>query len=449
MLIRFNVSNFLSFDEETEFNMLAAKSLRTHKEHVYSIKKDLDLLKASAIYGANGAGKSNLVRAMHCLKTIVSSGVVPSNIFDKKFRLKEENKQKPVFYEVEFSINKEIYSYGILFDSNLVLEEWLYETGTAKPRMIFERKYSKNKKQSEIKVDEKYGKTPKFKMLISLMEENLLKQNELLVSKNENLKIEEIENFLNWNNHHLKIIYPTSIPGLFKRQLYKDATVRKFSEDLLKTFGVGVDSFNFREEDLDVFLSRVDILKTNEDREEMKADLDRNRIYDFSVTGYPAIAVKEGNRYLAKHLNTVHQINNKNVLFELEEESDGTRRLVDFIPLLFSLINLEITYIIDEIDRSLHPSLLHILIKKIMDDNTTKGQLIFTTHESSLLNCKVFRSDEIWFAEKNRDTQSTELYTLNEFKPRHDLDIEKGYLNGRFGAIPFLSKLEELNWHEQ
>ena len=77
-----------------------------------------------------------------------------------------------------------------------------------------------------------------------------------------------------------------------------------------------------------------------------------------------------------------------------------------------------------------------------------KGQLIFTTHDAGLLDGKIFRNDEIWFAEKDRETQNTHLYTLDEFKPRADLDIEKGYLNGRFGAIPFLAKLNELNWEE-
>jgi hypothetical protein len=104
------------------------------------------------------------------------------------------------------------------------------------------------------------------------------------------------------------------------------------------------------------------------------------------------------------------------------------------------------TYVIDEIDRSLHPTLVRALVSKIVTDKNMKGQLIFTTHDAGLLDGKIFRNDEIWFAEKDRETQNTHLYTLDEFKPRADLDIEKGYLNGRFGAIPFLAKLNELNW---
>lgn len=104
------------------------------------------------------------------------------------------------------------------------------------------------------------------------------------------------------------------------------------------------------------------------------------------------------------------------------------------------------TYVIDELDRSLHPMLVRTLVSKIVSDKNMKGQLIFTTHDAGLLDGKLFRNDEIWFAEKDRETQSTHLYTLDEFKPRADLDLEKGYLNGRFGAIPFLARFNELNW---
>ena len=122
--------------------------------------------------------------------------------------------------------------------------------------------------------------------------------------------------------------------------------------------------------------------------------------------------------------------------------------MFDFVPMVHSVKAEACTYVIDEIDRSLHPTLVRALVQKIVSDKNMKGQLIFTTHDAGLLDGKIFRNDEIWFAEKDRETQSTHLYTLDEFKPRADLDIEKGYLNGRFGAIPFLAKLNELNWEE-
>ena len=157
---------------------------------------------------------------------------------------------------------------------------------------------------------------------------------------------------------------------------------------------------------------------------------------------------REGDKYYARRVQAQHEVRNTLYDFELKEESDGTQRVFDFVPMVQNVKSKDYTYVIDEIDRSLHPTLVRALVNKIVTDKNMKGQLIFTTHDAGLLDGKIFRNDEIWFAEKDRETQSTNLYTLDEFKPRADLDIEKGYLNGRFGAIPFLAKLNELNWEE-
>lgn len=447
MLIRFNISNFLSFNEETEFNMLAANSLRTYKEHIYTINKNLNVLKASAIYGANGAGKSNLIKGINSLQEIVGDGYIPKKVVSKKNKLILGAKERPITHEIEFSIGKNVYSYGIIFDSNLCLEEWLYKTGGKDAKMIFERKYSKDKKQPVIKLSEKYLKSAKSKLLISLMEENLLKNNELLISKNENLKIKEISDVLYWFDKCLVIIYPETRSASIFNNNYSNSNFKKFSENLLQTFNLGIDNLALLNEDFETFLSRENFIE-KEDIEEIKNGLDDGHIYVFEGNKFTVSVAKENEKYIVKRVVASHKIDGKDILFEIKEESDGTQRLLDFVPMINSLLNNEKTYIIDEIDRSLHPALLHALIKKVMNDETTKGQIVFTTHESSLLSCKIFRADEIWFAEKDKQTQSTQLYTLNEFKPRNDLDIEKGYLNGRFGAIPFLSKLEDLNWNE-
>ncbi len=131
--------------------------------------------------------------------------------------------------------------------------------------------------------------------------------------------------------------------------------------------------------------------------------------------------------------------------FTATEESDGTRRLLDYLPALFEAINSRRVYLIDEIERSIHPLLIKELIRKFSHDEHTSGQLIFSTHESNLLDQDIFRPDEIWFAEKNKEG-ATELYPLSEFKEHHTIDIRKGYLNGRYGGIPFLGNLKDLNW---
>jgi AAA15 family ATPase/GTPase len=131
----------------------------------------------------------------------------------------------------------------------------------------------------------------------------------------------------------------------------------------------------------------------------------------------------------------------------LEEESDGTVRLLDFVPAFKNLISSEKVYIVDEIERSIHPLLIKELVKKFSLDNKTRGQLIFTTHESNLLDQEIFRQYEIWFVEKDLNG-STDLYSLSDFKEHKTIDIRKGYLNGRYGSIPFLGNLEDLKWHK-
>ncbi|MBK6622688.1 MAG: ATP-binding protein [Saprospirales bacterium] len=123
------------------------------------------------------------------------------------------------------------------------------------------------------------------------------------------------------------------------------------------------------------------------------------------------------------------------------------RRLLDYLPALYSVIHSPKVYLIDEIERSIHPLLIKELARKFSHNESTSGQLIFTTHESILLDQDIFRPDEIWFAEKKKDG-ATEIHALSEFKEHHTIDIRKGYLNGRYGAIPFLGNLKDLKWEE-
>ena len=223
------------------------------------------------------------------------------------------------------------------------------------------------------------------------------------------------------------------------------------SEKLIAALDLGIDALTLKDEDIETFKLRVAewpeliqgidrIIKRLSKRPEGEQTV----LLDSGV--FTVSIRREGDKFYARRVQARHEVKNNVYDFELKEESDGTQRIFDFIPMVKSVKTEEYTYVIDELDRSLHPTLVRALVSKIVVDKNMKGQLIFTTHDAGLLDGKVFRNDEIWFAEKDRTTQNTHLYTLDEFKPRADLDIEKGYLNGRFGAIPFLAKLNELNW---
>jgi len=439
MLIRFNVSNFLSFRDETEFNMLTG-SFRNHEHHIYHAGK-VNVLKGAAIYGANGAGKSNLIKAIHLLQKSVVQGSIPRLLNEKKFKLDKRYQDEPTSMEIEFSVDNTIYSYGMSFNNNIILEEWLYESGiNIDDKLIFER--TTDGSNTSIKVANKYQKTQKGKVLIEVLSD-LLGPNELLISKAKSLNVEEIFEAKDWIEYSLLILYPDSKYSGLILNLSGSKEFRQFTNELLQTFDTGVNALNIQQVDFDKYFGDDD----DDLKKEILEDLNEDGGIVFTdKSGGIYISMKNGKIVVEKVISVHKDSDNRDINFELEEESDGTLRLLDFIPAFANILQSKSTLIIDEIDQSLHPSLLNSLVTKIMGDKTSKGQFIFTTHESNLLDLKIFRQDEIWFAEKDKKSGSTQLYPLSDFKPRNDLDIRKGYLNGRFGAIPFLTHLEDLNW---
>lgn len=441
MLIRFVVNNFLSFDEEKEFNMLAG-SFKTHKKHIYKAGK-VDVLKATAIYGANGAGKSNLIKAIEFLQDAVEAGGIFKSVNDKKFKLNKLNESKPVSFELEFSIDKTIFAYGVSFNNSIVTEEWLYESGVSTDdKLIFERKSLKTGKH-RINIAEKFRKTQKQRLLIELMEENLLKPNELFLGKSEELKIDIISAVKNKIDKEIVVIHPGAKFHSLVPPLTTSKRFKAFANELLTTFDTGVRELGVETIDFEKFFGDDD----DEFKKEVLEIIESGSTVSVDTKVGGVIVTKEKGKLVVKKVVAQHiDSDSKIVSFDLNEESDGTQRLLDFIPAFDGMLNERVTFIIDEIDQSLHPALLKALVRKIMADDQTKGQLIFTTHESNLLDLDIFRQDEIWFVEKDKRSNASQLYSLSEFKPRYDLDIRKGYLKGRFGAIPFLAHLEDLKW---
>ena len=156
--------------------------------------------------------------------------------------------------------------------------------------------------------------------------------------------------------------------------------------------------------------------------------------------------VIENGKAVLKKLVVIHtDSNGKDIEMAIDQESDGTRRLIEYMPLLYAVLKSDKVFVVDEIERSLHPIMIKTLMSKISDSKDARGQIIFTTHESCLLDLDIFRPDEIWFAQKDVD-QATQLYPLSDYNVHNTANIENGYLNGRYGGIPFLSNLSDLKW---
>ncbi len=449
MLLRFSVANYLSFRELTEFNM-SSGDVRTKKNHVESVN-GIDFLKFSLIYGPNGAGKSNLIRAIETLKDMIKTEKVLTNISHDTFKFDMESKNKPISFEIEFIANSGTsFIYGVEILKGSISNEYLFSSGLGKTKdkIIFERtKIDKNR--SNIVLDKKYIKLKKDRDLVDLFGSSIINNSELALTRfldfedslNEFNKV--ISDAYSWFMDNLRIIHPESKPFGLLFDLSKHNDFLNFSNNLLENMDLGIKKIHVKEYELKSFLGEDSIDQFNEIVEVLEED-------EFALLDIDVIAVKNegnGSDYLIKKLFTEHK-GNETVLFSYDEESDGTKRLIEYLTLVFEILNPahKGIWFVDEIERSIHPYLLKELLKKLVNSENLTGQLIFTTHECNLMDLNMFRHDEIWLTEKD-ELGASSFSPLSDFKIRNDLDIQKGYLKGRFGAIPMLANLDDLNWY--
>ena len=354
------------------------------------------------------------------------------------FKLDKQYNELPTKLEVEIEVDSRILIYGISIKDDHILEEWLYESLMSKGEIevIFSRKMEKGK--PKISIHDKYLENTKAKLRFEIYEEDLENENLFLTKVNNH--IVEADMVLKWFVKSLLIIKPDSKYSLTQR-IHEEKDFAERMNEILKHINLGVAKIGIKQVEINEFFgeNEEDELQKSRIQKELKKKLS----YLFNHNGELYVAIKLGRKIYIETLITYNQgKNNELVEFNLNEQSDGTQRMLDLIPIINLIEEKNITLFIDEIDRSLHPKMAIEFMRFLMS-RKTKGQLIFTTHESHLLDLEIFRQDEIWFAEKNEEG-STKMYPLSDFKPRYDLDIQKGYLAGRFGAIPFLGNLKDL-----
>ncbi len=446
MLIRIVIENLFSFGERKEFNMIPNNRLKTLNDHKYDVN-GFDLLKLSSIYGANGAGKSNLVKSLQLFQELVITEEIPFALRDAQFKFNENNKKQVI--AVEFVQDNTVFYYGIEILDNIVSTEELYLSGLGrkKDELLFERKTDKQG-ITEILFLKPFEDDERSQLLKSVLLEDLVKPNKpilRLMANRNNKFLNDVRKAFGWFQGTLQIITPEIRPTTLAHIIDINKRFHQYAQDTIGSFSIGVTSLTSEKVEIHEFFGDAD----EGELEHIIRQIEHNPEQLFIAEGNnPISIVKEGNEIWVKSLKIKHTGgNNKSVSFGLDEESDGTIRLLDFIPAFYEMVSEQKVFIIDEIERSIHPLLIKELVKKFSLDQRTKGQLIFTTHESNLLDQELFRRDEIWFAEKD-ETGSTDLYSLSDFKEHKTIDIRKGYLNGRYGSIPFLGNLQDLNWHQ-
>lgn len=443
MLIRFNVENFLSFNDEAEFSLIANKERRLP---LHIVKGDgVNILKSSVIYGANASGKTNLVKAIEFSQKVIVKGIEKLNPVNYHFRLKKDNLNKPTIFNFEIKAGNKYYSYGFAAQLNelKIIEEWLYEIGNRKEKKIFERFVNDDGKH-EIQIGIQLS--AKAKIRFDVYKEDFQNSDTLLFLTEMNRKsiddFPEVVGFIDvfkWFDKKLTVLKPDSkFAGL--NFIGDDNEMSKTFNSFLNVFQTGINSVTTEEIDLDSF----DIPKKI--KEDLTKNIEKAKAIIFEINGITySLKKNENNEYKIKKIGLEHLSEDGNlIVFDIEDESDGTQRLFDFIPAIHELSKSDSVFIIDELDRSLHSKLTFGIFELfLMLTQNNESQLIVTTHEALLLDLELLRRDEIWFVEK--ENNQSRLYSLDEFKVRNDKVVSKDYLLGRYGAIPIFKSFKNLN----
>ncbi|PWK22604.1 hypothetical protein LV89_03316 [Arcicella aurantiaca] len=448
MLIRFTIENFLSFRDKEIFSLLPSKGT-LKPQHKTKPVKGTSVLKTAVVFGANASGKSNLIKAIEFGKELILKGTkaeqpITFDIFklDKK-SIKENSR---IEYEIQHK-NKN-YAYGFIFNSKEIIEEWLFEINKKSEIKIFERTnsnqydfpaLSKKNNKNELQFIEFTAKgTPRNQLFLTQIRNTNIKENVNDIS--------DILNVIDWFQNALTVIYPNSKTVGKKFELLENTDLKNLFTEMLDYFDTGIDGIDFKE----IEFKKTDL--PDEVIEDIKNDLlsDKSEKKGAFLSNpqddkYYIITKNKENELEAKLLKTMHKVVGGTFeLFDLKDESDGTRRIMDLIPLIIDFFKGGNIFIVDEMERSLHPNLIYDLfdffLEKCEDINS---QFIVASHESTLLTQKLLRKDEIWFAVKDKQGAS-HLHSLEDYNIRFDKEVRKDYLLGRYKGIPKLGNRNKL-----
>jgi len=422
--------------------MVASLRQPDHSEHLSSNQAlNQKLLPIAVVYGANGSGKSNLVKSLSFVQHLVAQGVQPGRPIERqRFLFGAADAKEPSAFEVRFTAGERSFSYGFKVTDKEVLEEWLDLLADSSELNLFERVTSDGVVTVEAGDALKDDGLGDHNKVVALTKVGARANQLFLAGIRETLDSQShgplIASVLNWFS---SIVIVSADAGFEKlaEWLDHDSSFAKFAWDYLRDSSTGVDRLRVEKIEIkdDDFLLEI--------KNSFKHGLPPRM--PSGSAGEIVVDRGEGNKLLLRTIRAEHTSTEGNpVLLPFQEESDGTQRLTHLLPALFQLKEEHRLYVIDEIDRSLHPLLSHKFIEFFLKVCRVHGsQIIITTHESNLMDLGLLRRDELWFTEKNPQNATT-LYSLSDFKVRTDLKIEKGYLQGRFGAIPFLGNLDRL-----
>ncbi len=425
MLLSFRFKNFRSFRDEQEFSMVASNLKGPTEPLIETGRKDLKVLPVAAVYGPNASGKTNFLNALHFMARAVRdsyrSWTPGGSIPIERFGLDPDMASEPARFEVDMLIERVRFHYGFSLVAAGVLEEWLYAFPEGRRQVWFTRGLSD---------EAEYFRFGKNLAGPNATIRSLTRKNSLFLSAAAQNNHPQVSPVYLWVTENLKFIHGSRSTVLRSSARYLSAPeLRKPLLRLMAAADLGISNIAFEEE------SESDVrqlLKAFVTLHEAAPGRPNRPKVEFSYPGVPKITFS----------HSVGQ-GKPEVMFGIEEESEGTRALLALAGPIFRCLERGGVLLIDELEASLHPLLARELIRLFSrpESNPRGAQLIFNTHDTNLLDPELLRRDQIWFCEKD-GTGASRLYPLSDFRPRRMENVERGYLQGRYGAIPFLGDLD-------
>lgn len=421
MLVQFTVENFLSIRDKVYLSLEPSKDSE-HPENLIT-KGDYKAVNSVAIYGANASGKSSLFKAITVALIMIrnSNNVqVTDKLPMTPFKFDFESRNKPTSFEFTFiAKDGRKYIYGFSATTEKVVEEYLYCYNTSKPTLLFD--LNENEKP-------KFNRAYKVKLEAAYQ---MNTANKLFLATATTWNVECTKSPFEWLAESIDTFTDVMELGGVAFEKYRTDENRKyieFTKNLLKQ--------------ADINISSIEV-----DAKEVMG----GPALPFQIVVQGKIIPPNEGKHYDVEITTGHTVVDENgekteLSLTLQEESIGTQLLFFYGPLLKDAFEKGKTIVLDEIDKSMHPSLVKFIMNLFRDPDVNKNgaQLIVTTHETGILSLEMFRRDQIYFTEKDSKSGVTDLYSLDEFSVRKTENIEKGYLMGRYGAIPFLQAGEVL-----
>jgi AAA15 family ATPase/GTPase len=421
MLIEFSTANFRSLRDRQTLSLTKAKGDELVESNTFTTvaANKFELLRSAAIYGPNASGKSNFLLALQTMKEIILESATNLQRGDKlpvtPFRLSKATRHAPSEFEVIFIVDKVRYQYGFSATEHRIHEEWLMAYPKGRPQRWLGRIWDEQKQSYDWELGNNLTGEKQ-------LWQKSTRDNALFLSTAVQLNSEQLQPVYDWFNDTLHMSNISGWSPGFSASLCEKSEKAQVM-DFLHAADMDI-------EDVVVETKPFDISSLPDDMPTHAKKMLADELKDKKLVDIKTIhKTREGDK----------------VSFDFEDESDGTRKLFAFAgPWIDTLANGYVLFI-DELHDNLHPRLVQFLVRLFHNSETNpkNAQLVFTTHETSILNQDEFRRDQIWFCEKGED-QATTLYPLTDFSPRKGREnLELAYLSGRYGALPHVRPLRK------